>query len=440
MKRVGALLAIVLSVVIGWADEYRPPRVELTSEPVGAKVSVNGQPRGQTPLTLYDLRPGACHVQFELTDYETVDEFFSLNEGEYTLKHVELVPLKGLLLLTSEPAGCSILYNGFSLGETPRLITSLEAKEKYQLKLEKAGYQSRVVDIRFQGRTPLVKHERLILDSGVLEIASNPAGAAVMVNGIARGNTPLIVRDIPKGSAKVTLQLAGFETVTRELMLNPGDVQKLDVELAGVPGKLYLSSVPEGARFYVNDESRGKGPLDIPRLKPGDYVVRAELDGHDTVERIVTIGHGETRREEFRLESNLGRLEVRTKPANVQVWVDGRLLGTTRVAEGAEEDDESALLTIQNLTAGEHTVRFKCAGHAELVKGIEIEPKTATSLMGIRLKKVFTPNVRIQTPVNAYTGVLVENGPVLIRIEVSPGVIRSFPRTDVRKFEFINLD
>ncbi len=435
MKRFLTCVSL-FAAVAACASAARPPRVDFTSQPAGAKVLVGGRLRGVTPLTLFDLRPGPCHARFEAADHEPKDEFFALEEGAYVSKHVELAPVKGLLLLTTEPEGCSVMLDGLSLGETPRLVTTLDAKDVHRLELRKAGYQTRTVDVKFKGRTPLAKHEKLILDSGTLEISSEPSGAEVTVNGISRGVTPVTVRGIPKGRATVALKLAGHKDVTRELTLNAGDVQTLAVNLTGNPGGLRLSSVPEGARFYLDGSIQGKGPIALNNVAPGVYTVRAELEGHGTVERPVTVGIGEVRNEEFRLESVLGRLEIRTKPAGVQVLVNGRLRGTTR--GDPSPDAVSDVLTVNGLEEGEQTVVLKRRGYAEVKKAVTIESRSATPL-DVRMKRVFTPNVRIEVLTGSYTGVLVNNTAERIVIEISPGVNRSFPKQDLRKIEMLDV-
>ena len=147
MKRVFALCALLLAAV-AFADESRPARLDFTSTPEGANVLVDGNLRGVTPLTLYDVAPGQVHrLRFELKNYEPFDEFVAVDNGAYLSRHAELVPVKGLLLLTSEPSGCSITLDGVSLGETPRLVTTLDAKGSYRLLLQKPGYQQREVEV-----------------------------------------------------------------------------------------------------------------------------------------------------------------------------------------------------------------------------------------------------------------------------------------------------
>ncbi len=434
MKRVFALCALLLAAA-AFADESRPARVDFTSTPEGANVLVDGNLRGVTPLTLYDIVPGQVHrLRFELRNYEPFDEFVAVDNGAYVSRHAELVPVKGLLLLTSEPSGCSITLDGVSLGETPRLVTTLDAKGTYRLLLQKPGYQQREVEVRFNGRTPLVKHENMLLDSGIIEVNTDPEGASVTVNGIARGQTPVTVRNVPRGRASVSLVKAGYAEENRELSVNPGDVQTLFVKLQGRPGTLKLVSVPEGARFYVNGIPQGRGPVVVSNLAPGEYPVRAELDGHDTVERTVRVGNGETVSEEFRLQNVLGKLEIRTAPVGVAVSVDGHACGVTKNEDPKAEVSE--VLLVSGLKAGEHTVVLKKDGYGEVLKHPVVENQKSTKL-DVRLKRVFKPDVEIVTNSGTYTGVLIDNNPVAIMVEVSLGVVRSFPRDDVRSVTFL---
>ena len=224
--------------------------------------------------------------------------------------------------------------------------------------------------------------------------------------------------------------------VVRELSLNAGDTQTLFLRLEGMPGALRLSSVPEGARFYVNGDVQGKGPLTMNNLAPGSYVVRAELEGHGTQEKTVRIGNGETVSEEFRLANVLGRLEIRTKPVGAQVFVDGHACGRTTAESDTAEVSE--VLTVPNLKAGEHTVIVKKEGYAEVVRRPVLEASRATPL-DVRLKRVFKPNIEVETSTGVYRGVLVDNAPAALVIEVSMGVSRSFPRADIRKITMLDV-
>ena len=242
----GIILSIALAAFAAFAEESKAIRCDFSSQPEGATVVIDGMTRGVTPLTLYDLAPGRRHVRFELANYDGVDEFMFLREGGAVSKNAVLRPIKGILLLVTEPEGCDVSLDGVSLGKTPRLVTSLDAKDTYRLLVQKPGYQPRTVEVKFNGRTPLVKNESLVIDSGVIEVTSEPAGAEVTVNGQPRGLTPTKVDGVPKGRATVDIKKKGFEDESRELSIVAGESQTLFVKLNGLPGTMSLLHDPRG--------------------------------------------------------------------------------------------------------------------------------------------------------------------------------------------------
>ena len=435
MKRILAFLFAAAALAAG-AQESNAIRCEFTSQPDGANVVVDGAMRGVTPLTLYDLAPGRHHVLFEMANYEGVDEFLLLREGVISQKNAVLEPVKGLLLLTTEPTGCDITFDGLSLGKTPRLITSLDAKEMYRLVLQKPGYQSRVVEVKFNGRTPLVKHEELIIDSGIIEVTSDPTGAAVTVNGQPRGKTPLTVREVPKGRATVMIRKQGYGDETREIAMVAGETQNLFVKLNGLPGSLSLTSVPEGARFYVNDQPQGKGPVLMKNLTPGKYVVRAEMDGYATETKAIALDNGGSVAEEFRLANVMGRIEVCTSPAGAEVLLDGARVGITKIRPNAADDEFSDVFAVENVREGQHTLQIRCEGYATVTRHPMVET-SKTKTVTVRMKRVFTPNVEIVTDNGTYRGVLISKTPAGVEVEVSMGIISTFRHNEIRKLNFL---
>ena len=257
-------------------------QVEFTSTPEAAGVFIDGRLRGSTPLVLRgaELEVGRRHhLRFSKEGYEDVDMFFAARDGDRFVQHAELVPQKGLLLVTTEPEGAEISRDGYSLGTTPRLVTSLNAKDVHTLVIRKAGYQDRKLEVRFNGRRPLVRNVSLVLDSGVLKIGSSPAGAEVTVNGISRGPAPVTVTGIPKGRVALSVKKEGYRPFMREISVNAGDEQDIFAELVPLPGALAITTVPEGARVYVDGEFRGKSPVSVADLSPRQYRVKVELDG-----------------------------------------------------------------------------------------------------------------------------------------------------------------
>ena len=430
----GIFLSIALAAFAAFAEESKAIRCDFSSQPDGATVIIDGMTRGVTPLTLYDLAPGRRHVRFELANYEGVDEFMFLREGGAVSKNAVLRPIKGVLLLVTEPEGCDVSLDGMALGKTPRLVTSLDAKDTYRLLVQKPGYQPRTVEVKFNGRTPLVKKESLVIDSGVIEVTSEPAGAEVTVNGHPRGRTPTKVEGVPKGRATVALKKNGFAEESRELSIVAGESQTLFVKLKGLPGTMSLSSVPDGARFYVNDRPEGKGPISLTGLAPGSYIIRVEKEGFATATKTVTLENGGAIVEEFRLDNVMGRIEVRTTPSCADVFLDGSRVGTTK--SNGNDGDTSEVLAIENVHEGEHTLVLKREGYATVTKHPVVENRK-TRQVNVTLKPVFTPNVEITTDSGVHRGGLISNTSAGVEIEISLGIRHVIPHSEIRKIDFI---
>ncbi len=430
--------AMLLLAMSAFADDQQPVscRVSLTTNPSGATVIVDGKDRGVTPIMLYDLTPGRHAVKFRLSGYVEANRFVNTAEGPFVEKNTVLNEEKGLLLLKTEPAGCDIQIDGVSIGRTPRLITNLASKDVYTIRLRKAGYLDQMISVKFEGRKPLVREERLVLASGTLDVISEPAGAEVTVNGVARGRAPLKVTGVPKGRAIVKFHLDGFEDELRELAVTAGEVQMLPVVLKSLPGTLHLASVPEGARLYVNDRFEGKAPVALTGLKPGDYSVRAELDGYGTLSRTVTLENGGSATEEFRLSNVMGQIEVVASPVGAKVMLDGRFVGFTKAKDPAAEFCDP--FVIENVLEGEHRLVLSKDGYSDALRHTKVKNQETTKCRGLRLRRIFTPDVEIVTARGSYRGVLVSNTPEAIVVEVSLGISRTFPRAEIRKVNFIS--
>ena len=434
MRLPGFLFAGLLALSAAADGQPAPCRVSLTTNPSGATVVVDGKDRGVTPILLYDLEPGRHHVKFRLQGYEEYNRFIDTREGPFVERNTVLREKKGLLLLKTEPEGADVQIDGVSAGRTPRLVTNLSVRDVHTVRLRKAGYLDQVLSVKFEGRKPLVREERLVLASGTIDVLSEPTGAEVTVNGIPRGRTPLKVTGVPKGRAVVRFSLAGFEETVRELAVNAGDEQTLPVVLKGLPGTLHVASVPEGARVYVNERAEGKTPVTLAGLKPGDYLVRVERDGYGTQSRPVTLANGASASEEFRLSNVMGRIEVCTDPVGAKVSVDGRVVGVTRA-----KDPNAAVsdpLVIDGVLEGEHRVVVTKDGYADAVRHPTVQSQK-TGQVRVRLRRIFTPDIEIVTARGTYRGMLVSNTPDSVVVEVSLGITQTFPRAEIRKVTFL---
>ena len=430
-----ALLAALLAlphVPAAWAAREVQPatRLEISTSPAGAEVHIDNQRRGQSPLTLTDLAPGAHLLQINAPGHRLVFDAFTLEEGLPRTVTFDLEPHTGLVLMTTLPEGAEITCNGAALGQTPMLIATLPLGT-HRLSLALPGYQRKEVDVTIKDRTPVKLEVELMSASGTLNVTSDPSAADVLVNGISRGTTPCRIDRIPDGNVTIEIQATGFEPHTRQVTLAAGEVQKIDVALKALPGTLRIVSLPEGARVYIDDEYKDITPYDFVNAPPGAYRVRVEQLGHEPTARNITLAKGESITEEFRLTKITGRLEVTTAPAGASVFIDGKRVGVTS-AKGTDTTSVSQPFAVEDVLEGEHLVEVTRPGHATQKRGITVH-RDMTLTLQFLLPRQFIPNYEVTTTRAYYKGVLVSKNDEGIHIETAPGVSQTIPMKDVKK-------
>ena len=157
-------------------------------------------------------------------------------------------------------------------------------------------------------------------DAGLL-IHSTPAGAAVAVDGISRGVTPVAVRGLPLGTRTVVVTRPGYRQVERQIALTAERPSRaLEVQLLPTPsaraapvaaaptvasGSLFVDSRPVGAVVFVDGRRVGVTPLTLSDLAPGRRTVRIEHPGYRPVTTTADVKAGARARVAARLEGGL---------------------------------------------------------------------------------------------------------------------------------------
>jgi serine/threonine protein kinase len=132
-------------------------RMVIRSTPADATVTVNGQARGRTPLTVRDLALGSYNIHVARDGFSAVDRRVRLTAGSPSASLV--IPLKkasapaknasgaGSLAVDSRPAGARVFVNDRLVGVTPLAIPGLPAGPA-TVRIEMDGYQSWATTVR----------------------------------------------------------------------------------------------------------------------------------------------------------------------------------------------------------------------------------------------------------------------------------------------------
>lgn len=284
----------------------------ITSQPVGARVLLNGREMGVTPMELDRLKPGSHAVALALEHHRGVDEMVELGFQQQQERHFTLEPIVGKLLLTIKPSDASITIDGNSYGVVNSDLVLQAGKHKLQA--TKQGFEAYSSEIQIEENEALEVEVRLTPIVAQVEVTSEPSGALVTLDGNKVGKTPTTLKNVSFGRHEVAVLLQGHERALQTVEVS-GQEKKMTVKakLKELPGGLMVSSDPLGAELKVNGEVKGKTPQTLTGLKAGKYTVTLNRAGYHPVSEQVTVKAGE----EIKKTYALGLIARPAEPAVV---------------------------------------------------------------------------------------------------------------------------
>jgi len=200
-----------------------------------------------------------------------------------------------------------------------------------------AGIAAGVALVLFVAAVVLYARQRALATTAVAKPAaserarlnSRPEGAAVTVDGVARGVTPLELTLAP-GPHDVVLR---NDTGERRLIVNveKGTVvsENVDMPAALASGQMDITSDPSGARVTVDGNAAGRTPLKVRSLAPGRHTVVVS-EGSSAVNRTVDVTAGATVNMFISLATSTAGptgMVAFDSPLELRLLEDGHLLG-----------------------------------------------------------------------------------------------------------------
>ena len=182
--------------------------------------------------------------------------------------------------------------------------------------------------------------------TGTVVVNTEPAGANVVIDGQAHGQTPMTA-SLSVGPHTIELAKDGVRrTMTVNVTGNAQISQFVEMPKAAAgTGDLQVRTDPSGAKVSVDGQLRGVSPLTIPGLAPGSHMVVLEND-LGSVNEDVTIQPGTTASLVVPMKAPQGApvsgwITI-AAPAELQIYENQRLLGSSRtdrimVAAGKHE-------------------------------------------------------------------------------------------------------
>ncbi|MEP0548473.1 MAG: PEGA domain-containing protein [Rhodothermales bacterium] len=280
------------------------------------------------------------------------------------------------LSVSTDPPGAAVYFDGREIGRTPLESVAVRG-EGGRLRVERVGYATVDTTLSFTEGEPMNLLLPLVAvastgDGNVgsarvalLNVASNPSGATVVIDGQRVGETPYTHRDSTGRPLSVRLERRGYQPYSETgVVLNPASPREIRADLERVttlpsdnapPGNTASDPPPaqtgtlvlrsnEGGTVTVNGQSRpDSGTFTVP---VGTQTVRCTHPDYGNATGPVTIRAGQTTTATCYFQANVN-VQATGESTWGSVWVNNRNAGETGVIK---------------LPPGTHTVEVRRSG------------------------------------------------------------------------------
>lgn len=215
--------------------------------------------------------------------------------------------------------------------------------------------------------------------AGSIAVRSIPGEAAVTLDGIHQGITPLgsdslIIENVDPGPHQLVVSKRGYQDAHHQFWIGSGQRSEIRLTLTATSsnaGSISIISAPMGADVQIDGEFRGRTPLTVSGLTAGRHQVALDLPGYVRHTTSVDIQTGVMTYIDPALtrSASVGYISVVSNPAGAFVYVDDTYRGVTPVTVA--------------VTTGTRRVELDRSGYADWSSSIQVTSGTTVYMNAV---------------------------------------------------------
>ncbi len=278
-------------------------------------------------------------IVLELSGFKPYEQVLDVRKSTTITPTLERAPRMAKLDLQSntDSAGAEVVIDGVPRGTIPNSFEMTAGR--HQIEVKKAGHKnfSDWVDLQEgERRTRDVTLERAEAPTGTLLVNSD-AGGEVFVDGQRKDVAPAIVSGLPAGDHVVEVKKDGYPAWRQTVNVPAGQQVKVTANFGAMTNSsLRIISNEPDVEIFVDGEQKGKAPVTIQSIKPGEHIVGGRKTRFKPVEQTVRVAAGENAIVSFRMEvappdRPRATLKIQSQVPNAEVFLDGSSLGRAPV-------------------------------------------------------------------------------------------------------------
>lgn len=137
------------------------------------------------------------------------------------------------LVITSDPAECSVVVNGEYKGKTPLTVGNLYPGT-YTINVTKFGYMPYSTAVELTNGAEATVTAYLPPERGTLVVNTTPDGAQVLLDGAVAGIAPVTLINVLPGGHNLTVTKDGYVTVQQQVSVEAGQTTPVSLTLSPV--------------------------------------------------------------------------------------------------------------------------------------------------------------------------------------------------------------
>jgi len=352
---------------------YWPPgpygTIYVESSPPGAIIYLNGNNEGHAPVTITGLWQGTYTISAELTGYQEYTTITTISGATRSSVYCPLMPdnTGNGLYVVSTPANATVYLDGIQKGVTPFMLSD-PATGTHIIQVKLYGYDEwkSTVEVSNDGTktiSAILNQNDTVLTQGI-NISSNPDGATIILDGLAKGVTPKILNNIAAGIHILEIDYSGYNSWKSTVDVPGTEIKDISINLTpktNPPGWIVVSSSPGNASVTLDGSYIGRTPanssLNLDTITPGEHTIALELLGYQPYSTRINVSS--------QLVSSVNAVLI---PAS-DAFTKGAL-SVTSDPEGATISVDNSSIGISPLTsidiaAGNHQVTITLEGYQD---------------------------------------------------------------------------
>lgn len=285
------ILLFFFSISSANAQQLKSGSLSINSNPSEAKVYLDNDYKGKTPLNLKNISTGQYSLRMSLAGYEDWTSTVVVLPILNVRISADLVPLPqeekeyGSISVNSNPQEARVYLDNAYKGNTPINIRDVSTG-RHKLRIKLAGYEDWVSEITVSSSRVLrvsadLKSQE---EQGSISINSDPQGADIYLDDKYEGLTPLNLQDIASGEYEVKISLPGHEEWVEEVTVSPSRTARVYAELESRPdyGSIAIYCDQKDAKVFLNGTYKKtitETPTVLEEIESGNYEIVIIKDG-----------------------------------------------------------------------------------------------------------------------------------------------------------------